>query len=70
MKLPPFSEFKESLDVNKLTYDVEIIAHASLREPNENFTKDQYLILEKIIFAETLSILQQYHSWLSEKLLS
>lgn len=69
MKLPPFAEFQKDFSQDKFLYDFERVAEGSLCEKDSSFTKEQYMLLAKIVLAATASMFQQYHEWLNQKLL-
>lgn len=68
MYLPPFLEFVNSVDLSKLSYDLESIASIDLKKSSNLFTQEQYQFLTETMAAMSLSLLQQYHQWLAEQL--
>lgn len=68
MEIPPFSDFVRSVDFNKLSYDLESIAPAELKESSSLFTEAQYSFISNTVAAMSLSLLQQYHQWLAEQI--
>lgn len=69
MKIPPFVAFKQSLDIDKFTYDLTAMASQELKGPSEFFTADQYRVLTNTVATMSLALLQQYHQWLAEQIL-
>lgn len=68
MQLPPFSEFTKSLDFEKLDYDLNSFASSNLKKPSDLFSEEQYSFLTQTMSAMLLSMLQQYHQWLTQKI--
>lgn len=68
MKIPPFADFKQSIDFEKLTYDLTAIATQELKESSTLFTADQYRFLTSTVATMSLALFQQYHQWLAEQL--
>lgn len=67
MKLPPFSNFSENVNFEKLGYDIERMSPPSLKKPSSLFTQEQYSFICQTMATMNLAILQQYHQWLSEQ---
>ena len=68
MKLPPFSDFANSLDMDKISYDLEAFSPTELKQASSLFTQEQYSFIAKTIVTMNLAFLQQYHQWLIEQL--
>lgn len=68
MTLPPFSDFINSLDAEKISYDLGMYSSPDMAEPYNPFTKEQYLLLVKTNITMMQTLLAQYHEWLSEQL--
>ena len=69
MKLPPFSKFSETVDFDKMGYDIEQLSPPALRKPSSLFTQEQYTFMCQTMATMNLAMLQQYHQWLSEQIL-
>ena len=67
MKLPPFSEFLDSIDLDKMDYDLKRYESSELKE-GVPFTPKQATALAQVNIAISKALLAQYHSWLSEQL--
>lgn len=70
MELPPFPAFVQSVDFDKLKYDLSMFATPDLKKSSDLFTQDQYTFLLNSFTTMSISLLQQYHQWLSEQLRS
>lgn len=68
LKLPSFNEFVSNINVDEMNYDMERFATQRIKYGTAPFTHEQYLLLSETIFTTQLSILAQYHQWLSEQL--
>lgn len=68
MNLPSFDKFKESIDFDKLDYDIERHSTPLLKQSSSLFTQEQYTFICQTMAALNLAMLQQYHQWLSEQL--
>lgn len=68
MKLPPFSDFTNSLDMDKISYDLEAFSPMELKQASSLFTQEQYSFIAKTIVTMNFAFLQQYHQWLIEQL--
>ena len=68
MKLPPFQDFLESLDMNKFRYDLSLYSPQNLKENYNPFTPEQYRLIADTNFAMIQSLLAQYHQWLREQI--
>lgn len=68
LKIPPFSEFVQSVDMSKLNYDINRFATEDLRHSSCLFTEEQYAFLTSTAVTMQLALLAQYHQWLSEQL--
>lgn len=68
MILPPFSDFLSSLDSDKLDYDLSLYSSASLKEPRNPFSIEEYEIIVQTNLAITKALLAAYHQWLNEQL--
>lgn len=66
MKMPPFSDFIKSVDLDKLSYDLELHASSVLKDETNLFTQEQYEFLTATFATMSLTLLRQYHQWLSE----
>lgn len=66
MNMPPFSDFIKSVDLDKLSYDLDIHASPMLKDKTDLFTQEQYEFLTATLAAMSLALLRQYHQWLSE----
>lgn len=61
-----FSHFEQNINWNKFVYDLERIAPEDLKRSSSLFTQEQYDFLTKTMAVMSLSLLRQYHEWLSE----
>lgn len=68
MKIPPFADFVQSFDFEKLNYDLDAMSEKELKKPTDLFTTEQYRFLTSTVAAMSLALLQQYHQWLAEQL--
>lgn len=66
MKMPSFDEFLDSLDMQKVMYDIKAKLSPTYKDPS--FTEDQNLFIFEMITAISAALLQQYHQWLAEQL--
>lgn len=66
MNIPPFSDFLESFNPEKLSYDLELHASSVLKDETNLFTQEQYEFLTATFATMSLTLLRQYHQWLSE----
>ena len=60
---PSFREFLNSLDMEKLAYDIGANSTKSLNGPAP-LSAEQIAYISDMIFAETTAILGLYHAWL------
>lgn len=68
MKIPPFADFKQRIDFEKLGYDLAAMATKELKEPSNLFNAEQYRFLTSTVATMSLALLQQYHQRLAEQL--
>lgn len=61
-----FSDFKKSIDFNKLAYDMKMLSSEKLIRSSNLFTQEQYAFLTETTAVMSLALLQQYHEWLNE----
>ena len=61
-----FSDFKKSIDFNKLAYDMKMLSLEKLIQSSNLFTQEQYAFLTETTAVMSLALLQQYHEWLNE----
>lgn len=65
---PSFGEFRNQINMDKFSYDLDRMASDALHHSTDLFTEEQYLFMTKSIMAVQFALLQQYHEWLSEQL--
>lgn len=68
MKLPAFSDFLRSVNMDEFNYDISRFASAELKQSSDLFTQEQYSFLTQTIATMQFALLAQYHQWLSERL--
>lgn len=68
MKLPAFSEFLESLDPDKLDYDLDLFMPRVLKQGPNPLNNDEYALVIRTSMAIAKLYLSAYHQWLNEKL--
>lgn len=68
MKLPPFSEFAKSFNLEKMRYDMQYVSSPDLKDSSSLFTQKQYNFMCQTMATMNFAMLQQYHQWLAEQI--
>lgn len=68
MKIPSFSEFKKSANIDSMSYDFEHSVKRIIESSGEVFTAEQLAVITHCCLAAAGALLQSYHEWLSETL--
>lgn len=65
MDIPSFRKFLNTLDMDKLSYDIGTSSTKRL-QTTAPFTEEQQKYIADAIFAQTTALLGQYHAWIAE----
>lgn len=68
MKLPAFSDFLESLDPDKLDYDLGLYMPEALKQGPTALNNEEYALVIRTCITTTKLYLSAYHQWLNEQL--
>jgi hypothetical protein len=68
MPLPSFSSFLDSVDKDKVDYDLSQFIPEDFKHPMSCFSAEQFSVVTQLSIALSKVMLLQYHNWLSENL--
>lgn len=68
MQLPSFSSFLDSIDKDKVDYDLSQFLPEDFKRPMPCFSAEQFAVIARLSLALSKVMLLQYHNWLSENL--
>ena len=68
MPLPSFSSFLDSVDKDKVDYDLSQFLPEDFKHPMSCFSAEQFAVITRLSLALTKVMLLHYHNWLSENL--